>query len=224
MSQHRSKRIMRASIRNPKRVRGEFTEEEMEVVTLAKNKTPQKRTVYSVRTYEYWAPFNYPNVRVELGRENTGAEFNMDGVELDVPPYGAITVEEEEPIVGVEVIGSACISPGYVILHGEPLDWKYPRTGVKMKMENLWGQHVLGSIWKLGVDEGNRHAGMSSAYFSIPESRKVTIMAGGSPDVEASTSSYTPPSEAIAENSWADPHYCVRTIRITVKVPVEESR
>lgn len=224
MSKREEVRLKRALIRNPDRVSGTFTEAEMEVVKLAKSKTPQKRISYNTKTYEYSAPFNFPNVRVELGRENVGAEFNIDGVELDIPPYGAITVEEEEPIVGVEVIGSACISPGYVILHAEPVEWKYPRTGVKMKAENLWGQHILGTMWKAGIDEGNRHAGMSSAYFSIPESRKVTIMAGGSLDVEARVPQYAPPSEAGTVESWGDPHYCVRIIRTRVKVPIHEEK
>jgi hypothetical protein len=218
----KEKNIERALIRNPNRVKGKFTEEEMEVIRLAKSGAPQKRISYTTKVYEYLAPFNYPNVRVELGRENTGAEFNMDGVELDIPPWGAITIEEEESIVGVEVIGSACISPGYIILHAEPLEWKYPRTGVKMKVENLWGQHILGSMWNVGIDEGNRHAGMSSAHFSIPESKKVTIMAGGSMEVEARTHSYEPPSGATAENAWGDPHYCIRIIRIIVKTPIKE--
>ena len=176
--------------------------------------------MYTVKIHEYWAPFNYPNVRVELGRDD---EYNMDGVELDIPPYGAVTIEEDEPIIGVDVIGSACISPGYVILHAEPLEWKYPRTGIKMKVENLWGQHVLGVLWKLGVDEGCRNAGMSSAHFSIPPSKKVTIMAGGAMDLEAivppDTPTYFPPPKASAENVWSDAHYCIRIIRL---VPIKE--
>jgi len=45
---------------------------------------------------------------VELGDKTKGAKYNRDGVELDVPPYGAITFTEEEPIVGVAIIGSSC--------------------------------------------------------------------------------------------------------------------
>jgi len=204
---------VRAPVRNPKRVRGEFTEEEMEVVNIFKKGEHQTRATFTTKTYEYWAPFNYPNVTVELGREGSGAEFNMDGVELDVPPHGAITITEEEPIIGVTVMGSACVSPGYVILHAEPSVWKYPRTGVKMKVENLWGLHVLGTLWHKGVDEGFRHAGMSSAHFDIPESRKVTIMGGGATDVEAGPG----PSQVTAGNTFSDAHYCVRVIRVTVK-------
>lgn len=226
MSQQKSEHTKRALIRNPKRVLGEFTEAEMEVVKLAKSKAPQKRVTYTTITYEYWAPFNYPNVIVEIGRDDSGGEYNMDGVELDIPPFGAITIEEEEPIVGVEVIGSACITPGYVILHAEPLEWKYPRTGVKMKVENLWGEHVLGLLWRKGVDEGYRHAGMSSARFSVPESRKVTIMCGAPTDIEAKTS-WTSPSNVTTDDpgkAWNDAHYCVRIIRVTVKVSTQENK
>jgi len=116
-----------------------FTEKEREVSRLAKSKEPQIREVSRTKTYTYWAPFNYPNFCVELGRTDpyVGAEFNTDGVELDVPPYGAITFVEDEPIVGVDVIGSACVPPGFVQVFAEPLEWKYPRTGVKMKVDGL---------------------------------------------------------------------------------------
>ncbi|GAJ19559.1 unnamed protein product, partial [marine sediment metagenome] len=116
---------------------------------MAESGEPQTVEAFTMVTYEYWAPFNYENVNVELGRvePNTGAEFNPDGVELDKPPLGAITIVEKEPIIGVTVIGSACIPPGYVLLAAEPLERKYPRTGVKMKIDNLWGQHIRGDQW-----------------------------------------------------------------------------
>src|SRR3990172_8291421 len=103
---------------NPKRARRNlwverpdaWTKEELEVTRLAKNKTRQKREVSRVKTYTYWAPFNYENVEVHLGRPGTGVEFNIDGAELDIYPYGAIIIEEEEPIVAVSVIGSGCSS------------------------------------------------------------------------------------------------------------------
>jgi len=92
--------------RNPARVMGEITEAENEVREMAHNNTRQTREVSRVKTYTYWAPFNYDNATVELGRPGTGVEFNMDGAELDIYPYGSITIEEEEPIVAVAVIGS----------------------------------------------------------------------------------------------------------------------
>ena len=82
-----------------------------------------------------------------------------------MPPFGAITFVEEAPIIGVTVIGSACSPPGTVLIHAEPLEWKYPRTGVKMKASNLWGEHVNGLPWGRGVTEDWREAGLSSAEF-----------------------------------------------------------
>ena len=216
------KEIERALFKNPGRDLSiadpwkRLTEAELEVERLAEARTPQVREAYQPVVYQYWAPFNYPNVRVELGRGEpdglatkpyTGAEYNPDGVELDIPPYGAITVEEEEPIVGVTVIGSACIPPGYVILVAEPVTWKYPRTGVKMKVGGLWGQHLRAEPWARGMDESWRDAGLSAAIFELPESKKFTIMAGSESDV----------SELDYKNQRFDSHYAVRLIRVTVK-------
>ena len=181
--------------RNPSRVMGELTDAEMEVPRLAKDKTPQTREVSRVKTYTYWAPFNYPNVKVELGRPGTGVEFNIDGAELDIYPYGYIMVEEDEPIVAVTVIGSGCSGQAHVRLEAEPLEWKYPRTGVRMMKQDLWGIHVRYDAWR-STDESWNDAGLSSARFDIPESRRV-IVGGGS--------------------MGADPHYCVRIIRVDVK-------
>lgn len=181
---------------NPKRELGKRTEEELEVTIWAKNKTPQTREVSRTETYTYWAPFNYPNVKVELGRPGTGVEFNSDGVEIDIYPYGAIVIEEKEPIVAVTVIGSGCSSDAYVILEAEPIVWKYPRTAVRMIRRDLWGMHVRGDAWHLGIKEDWNDAGLSSARFDIPESRRV-IIGGGS--------------------RGADPHYCVRIVRVEVK-------
>ena len=85
-----------------------------EVVELHESNTPQTVIEYSPAVREHWAPFDYDNFRVELGRTDpyVGADFDTDGVELDVPPYGAITVLGDEPIVGVDVIGSAVCRQG----------------------------------------------------------------------------------------------------------------
>jgi hypothetical protein len=183
--------------RNPDRNPGEVTEREQEVMRLAKDKTPQKRRVFRTRTYEYEAPFNYENVEVELGRPGTGVEFNWDGAEIDIYPYGAITVEESEPIVAVSVIGSGCSYHAHVVIEAEPLEWKYPRTGVRMKQHGLWGMHVRGDAWMKGITEDWNDAGLSSCRFDLPDSRKV-IVGGGS--------------------SGADAHYCIRIIRVEVRV------
>lgn len=214
-----SEDAVRAVSRNPRRDSGKITSKESEVVRIHRNGEKQKLEKYSMEIHEYWAPFNYPNVVVELGREGSGAEFNTDGVELDIPPFGATTITEEEPIVSVTVIGSACVSPGCVILHAEPLEWKYPRTGVKMKIGDLWGEHLLADLWRGGIDEWFREAGMSSAHFEIPPSRKVTIMAHSALDVDLNPDPLGhPQNPKVSHGSfWNDPHYCVRTIRVAVK-------
>jgi hypothetical protein len=185
------------------------TEVEWEVVRMHQENTPQTVVEYQPVVREYWAPFNYDNFCVELGRTEPylGAEYNTDGVELDVPPYGAITFTEDESIVGVDVIGSACVPPGYVLLFAEPEEWKYPRTGVKMKVSGLWGEHLRWHLWKAGISEGWRTAGLSCASFRLPESKKITIMAGSEHDVAALD----------VKNGRHDAHYCIRIIRVTVK-------
>jgi len=190
----------------------EFTELEQEVVLLQERGHLQDVIEYVEVTREYWAPFLYPNVLCELGRTEpyVGAEFNEDGVELDIPPFGAITIEENDPIVGVTVIGSACVSPGFVLLHVEPLEWKYPRSGLKMKVDGLWGAHQRIEPWRAGVDEGWPWAGMSSARFHTPPAQKVTIMAGSQLDI----------CQLDIQNMRHDAHYCVRIVRVTVKRPL----
>ncbi len=183
---------------NPDRVPGQRTEAEQEIKKMVAQGTRQTREISRTATYTYWAPFNYENVTVELGRPGTGVEFNGDGAELDIYPYGCITVEEEDPIVSVTVIGSGCSTDGYVILEAEPVVWKYARTGVRMMEKGLWGCHVRGDAWKAGIVEDWNEAGLSSARFDVPESRKV-IIGGGS--------------------HGADPHYCVRIIRLEIKQP-----
>jgi len=173
---------------------GHFTKEEREVWNLGA--VPQTREVWRTKTYCYWAPFNYDNVTVELGRPGTGCEFNADGVELDVYPYGSITLTEEEPIVAVTIIGSGCSYVNYVLVEAEPLEWKFSRTGVRMRRDDLRGVHVRGDAWLAGITENWNDAGLSCARFDLPESSKV-IIGGGS--------------------TGGDPHYCFRIIRVEVK-------
>ena len=185
-----------------------LTEEEFAYRLTRSSMKTQTAEVYREKTYCYCHPFQYPNIGVELGRVG---EYNPDGVELDVPPHGAITIEQDEPIIAVTVIGSACVTPGYVILNAEPLIWQYPRTGVKMKVKNLWGQHVRANMWDRGIDEGWDQAGMSSARFDIPESSKVTIMGGSEHDVGTWLNDET---DQVDDDN--DAHYNFRIIRVTV--------
>jgi len=168
--------------------------------------------------YEYRWPFNYPNFKIR-----TSWWDESHGVELDPPPVGYIEIEEEEPIVAVTVIGSACSPPGWVMIEGQPIPeldepseatkafmekWKgkavvYPP--VRQRVGNLWGMHVRGDLVEAGVDPVDYYmAGMSSAHFEIPKCRKVRIM-GGSEIPGASSDSYAD-----------DLHYSFRVIRVTV--------
>ena len=96
----------------------------------------------------------------------------------------------------ITVIGSGCSTDAYVVLEAVPIEWKFPRTGVRMKKSDLWGSHVRGDAWKRGITEDWNDAGLSSARFDIPESKKV-IIGGGS--------------------HGADAHYCIRTVRVDVR-------
>ena len=184
--------------RNPDREPGKFTETEQEITRCVAENRQQTREVWRTSVHAYEAPFRYPNVKVELGRPGTGVEMNPDGAELDIYPYGAIIVTEDDPIVAVTVIGSGCSAQGYVVLEAEPVVWKYPRTAVRMMRQDLWGMHVRADAWFAGVSEHWNDAGLSSARFDIPESKKV-IVGGGS--------------------HGADPHYCIRVVRVEIRTP-----
>jgi len=230
-------KISRARLSNPYREGLEFTELEREVTRIAGGGIPQERKTFDIVHYQYDAPFFYENFRVELGRpwENAtnraaedlpeeewgivsdhlrpgyvGAEFNPDGVELDIPPYGSITFVEEDPIVQVTVIGSACVPPGFVLLFGEPVEWKYPRSGVKMRVDGLWGEHMRIEPWRKGLTDSYRDAGMSYAVFCTPPCTKITIMAGSQHTLDAMDFA----------NMRHDAHYCVRHIYVDVQTNI----
>ena len=216
---------VRVLVRNPERVEtGKMTAQERDIQRIAREGVEQKRRVYSLRHYEYEAPFQYANVRCELGREGTGTAPHPEGMELDIPPFGAVTVEEEEPIIAVDVIGSPCIPPGTVLLFGEPLERKYARTGIRYKVNNLWGEHLYGWGASNRFDEGNRHSGLISAHFEIPDCNKITVTGYGQLDIHIS-----PPGEApkmaqemlraaTGEEWWNDAHFNMLAIRVTVRI------
>ncbi len=213
----------RVRVHNPERKEGEgLTELERQAQIMGVEGTAQERIAYSVGYYEYEAPFNYPNVRVDYGREGTGTGPHPDGVELDIPPFGAITIEEEEPIIAVAVIGSPCTPPGTIYVWGEPVEWKYGRTGVKFKQTNLWGEHLYQWTPNSAFDEGSRHAGLCSAYFEIPDCSKVTIMGAGQLDVTVGPGEGPDVPLENREGWWNDAHFNIRTVRITVRLPANE--
>ena len=156
----------RVRIHNPDRpALGRMTAEEREIQRIAQEGIQQTRRVFTRRHYEYVAPFQYPNCNCELGREQTGTGPHPEGMELDVPPFSGLTIEEEEPIIAVDVIGSPCIPPGTVLLFGEPLQWNLARPGVRYKINNLWGEHLYGWGDSHKFDTGNRHSGLVKRPF-----------------------------------------------------------
>ncbi len=132
-------------------------------------------------------------------------------------PADSITVVEEEPIVRVAVIGSACTPPGYVTVEAETVNgFRRPKENLKampvrFRQDGLWGMHLRVDL--LGEKDSKKTksnyeelpvAGMSCAIFEIPKSKKV-IIKGGS---------------AIGgwneDNYPDDAHYSFRIIRVTV--------
>jgi hypothetical protein len=107
----------------------------------------------------------------------------------------------------VTVIGSACVPPGYVMLYGEPVEWKYPRSGVKMRVDGLWGEHMRIEPFRKGLTDSYRDAGMSYAVFHTPPCSKITLMAGSQHTLD----------ELDFENMRHDAHYCVRHIYVAVQ-------
>lgn len=172
-------------------------------------------------TYEYEFPFNYYNVDVERKRyrenEQHGLEmmpvpeaFDDDG-NLVNKPADRIRIVEDQPIVRVTVIGSACTPPGYVQLEAEPLNG-FRRTHenpdklpVRFREDNLWGMHIRGDQNRSGLTYDQLPiAGMSSATFDIPKSEELSIT-GGSETPGWNDDTYP-----------SDFHYSFRTIRVTV--------
>lgn len=186
----------------------------------------KEREELVLKTYEYVLPFNYPNVEVNRswdGGEQHGMELfpitSVDGKHH--PPSDSITIVEEEPIVRVVVIGSACTPPGYVTVEAEPTDdFRRPKEDieampVRFRQDGLWGMHLrvdllrekAGDTYTEKVKSHYKElpiAGMSCATFEIPKSKKV-IIKGGS---------------VIAgwheDNYPEDAHYSFRIIRVTV--------
>ncbi|MFH0965177.1 MAG: hypothetical protein V2A58_14350 [Planctomycetota bacterium] len=113
------------------------------------------------RHYEYELPFNYPNVEVVReyhGGESHGMEL-IDNPKTDAGkgPLGEapehIVITEDDPIVRVVVIGSACTPPGYVKVECEPTeDFHRPDVvpgvlATRFRIDGLWGMHLRYDQW-----------------------------------------------------------------------------
>ena len=142
----------------------------------------QKRIVLgNYRTYEYRVPFNYENVNVvrlyNCG-ETHGLELNPINSYWPDPnhrPADYIEISEKEPIVRVEVIGSACTPPGYVQLAAEPLPGFFREdelqgvVACRFRINNLWGMHLRVDQWLSKIEVPRSINEEAGAYFDLPD-------------------------------------------------------
>lgn len=133
------------------------------------------------QTFEYHFPFNYENVNVVRnyhGGETHGMESNPINSYMPEPerrPSDYIEIEENKGIVSVEVIGSACTPPGFVMLSAEPMD-DFRRQDeipglmpVRFRINNLWGMHLRVDQWYASNDVGPRCQDNVPPYEEIPQ-------------------------------------------------------
>lgn len=155
----------------------------------------QVRKKLVTETYEYDFPFKYDNIKVNRyvmrGREAHGMEMNpvnihvvqnADGT-VDGGDYNGdhIIITDEQPMVRVVVIGSACTPPGWVQLDCDPIpEWRnrYEENSVlpvRFRQDNLWGMHlrVDAAVTKTAnVKKSFKLADDRDEYEEIPESIK----------------------------------------------------
>lgn len=213
---------------------------------------PQKKKVLAnKRTYEYCLPFNYDNIQVVRAyncAEPHGMEMNaINSYYPDVVrrPADYIEIHENEAIIEVEVIGSACTPPGFVMLSAVPLDG-FRRDDepedimpVRFRVGNLWGMHLRADQWLVHGTPVPRFVDTQPSYKDLPEGfRKLepdlgdaymktdyhefplTGMSSARFSIPASSSvRITAGSETMG---WTDDiypddnHYSIRLIRVTV--------
>ncbi len=209
------------------------------------NDPVQQRKKLSLATYEYNFPFNYPNIQVNrhqyYGSEFHGVELlaiNTDAQTLTQEPADSIVIAEDDPIVRVVVIGSACTPPGYVTLEAEPTEdfRRYDEipevTPVRFRIDDLWGMHLRYDQWyNHKPDAGQPLPGNFLEHWDGFEegslrctSEQLPIAGMSCAIFEIPRSSKVSVSGGAAIAGWAsdaapdDAHYSFRMIRTTVVV------
>lgn len=206
-----------------------------------------------METYEYDMPFNYPNILVDLrylrGMEFHGVEMNpVNSVGDDEHHYPADTIEivEDNPIVRVAVIGSACTPPGFVTLEAEPApEYHKPEdvsgtAALRYRVDNLWGMHQRADSWLAQAGEpirdqsGDTYSAMEGrqklkpglAKYQLKTDRRENPLVGMSCAVfeipKSSKVIISGGSQVITwgtDNYPTDIHYSFRMIRVTVALP-----
>ena len=145
----------------------------------------QRRELGGFRTYEYRFPFNYENINVVRNYpwgELHGMETNSINSYWPQPerkPSDLIEIEEEDSICHVEVIGSACTPPGFVMLSAEPVEGFRHEAEVadimpvRFRINNLWGMHLRADQWMVKDTVVPRFEEIDApAYQEIPEAFK----------------------------------------------------
>ena len=145
---------------------------------------PKERQRLEMETYEYRMPFNYPNVTVNRrylkGMEFHGVEMNpinSIGMDQEHLPPDNITIEEDDPIIRVVVIGSACTPPGWVQVEAFPTpDFHKPvdvpgTAATRFRINNLWGTHLRYDTWAV-ESGGDMRDSRGRSYDPLPEARK----------------------------------------------------
>ena len=217
----------------------------------------RKKREVRTRLYEYELPFKYPNVEVERvcdGGEPHGMElFNVPPGRMEDYVYSrddktggrgnryadGIVIAEDEPIIRVEVIGSACTPPGYVTIECEPIDgWRRSdevaeAMPVRMRIDNLWGMHLrfdqfLETTFKDRTPDrpGPVHmperwkalgAGGRIFYQEMPLAGMSSAMFSTPPCRQVRVSGGCVCAGWKSDNCPDDSHYSFRIIRITVE-------
>ncbi len=112
---------------------------------------------------------------------------------------------------GVAVIGSACTTPGSVLVECEPVEG-FRHDGeveaalpVRFRVDGLWGMHLRADLLAAGgMCGGLPVAGMSCAVVEVPASTRVRVAGLGAVPAWS--------SDAYLD----DTHYSIRFIRTTV--------
>ena len=213
--------------------------------------TMKRTELRDFRVYQYVLPFNYENIEVVRkysGGETHGMELNTVNSYSPQPERLAsdyIELTEEDPIIYVEVIGSACTPPGYVQINAEPIEG-FRRDDeiagimpVRFRINNLWGMHLRVDQWAVAGASVERYNSKSPSYQQLPAEfkRKKPKFEGYGmktdyrefPLAGMSCALFSIPpsrkiqitagSECISWNDDAYPddvHYSIRIIRVTV--------
>jgi len=151
----------------------------------------------------------------------------------------AIIIKEDEPIVRVAVIGSACTPPGYVMLEAEPVEEFYHRgdfirctAPVRFRQNNLWGMHLRYDQWStskehdLGYENipsgmiarypGMEKNGVKAHYCTYPFAGMSCAIFEIPKSMKVIVQGGSETTGWASDNVGCDDHYSFRTVRTTV--------